>query len=497
MKPMKQLLMVATMAAVAGLTACGGGDDTTINYTGGAPVGSTGGGTGGGTIGGGTQPPADCPSWSTQVFVAGTDVCQLPSNILVDRTLTANNIWYLANQVRVGNGNEDVSANPAVLLSGAPVVNAKLTIEAGTRIWGKAFSPANNTVGNLVITRGSTIEAIGTQSDPIIFSSPDAGDFGSAEWGGLILQGYGTSNLCPPAPGPCNYDGEGNSGKAGGYDDGDSSGVLEYVIVTEGGAEFAVGNEINGISFISVGSGTRVNYVQVNDNSDDGVEFYGGAVSAKYLVLTGNRDDSVDWDEGWAGNLQYVLVIQENEPQTEGNAIEADSEGNVTLGDFSVPTIANATFIGAGENDNLWRLKESTGGFFLNTIGTFSSETLPPPGGARNSSCTDVQDIGTQTNIGTGRLDFNNVIIGCVTFGNAAANGLIDTTTVLADPALDVNYASQAAEAINKPLDVAGFNAGNAFSTADPNFLDDTDYIGAVDPSAGSGWFGFALPGSL
>jgi len=493
MKYTRQLLLVATTIATAGLFGCGGGDETTINYTATSTV------TNGGTNGGGGN-VADCPTWAPGVVIQSQVVCQLPAEVLEDRTLTEDNIWYLAAQVRVGNGNEDMSVTPGILASGANVLNVTLTIEPGTQIWGRAFSPASNTVGNLIITRGSQIQAVGTAAAPIVFSSPDADFVGAGEWGGLILHGYGVHNVCPPfAPGPCNVDSEGNSGKSGGYNDADSSGRLEYVIVTEGGAEFSTGNEINGISFVAVGSGTQIDFIQVNGNSDDGLEFYGGAVNAKHIVLTGNRDDSVDWDEGWQGNLQFVLVIQEDANTTQGNAIEADSEGNVINGDFSTPTIANATFIGGGEQDDLWRFKESTGGFLLNSLGVYSNPTQFPSGAPKTTTCADVVDLGSENNIGTGLLDFNNVIIGCAVFGNARASGLMDTTTLMVDPQLDTNYASQAPEASGVPLDVAGFKLGNsAAASTDVGFFTDTNYIGAIDPAAATAWFeGWTLDGSL
>ena len=90
----------------------------------------------------------------------------------------------------------------------------------------------------------------------------------------------------------------------------DSSGVLNYVVVAEGGYEFSTGNEINGISLVGVGSGTEMDYIQVHGNSDDGIEFYGGNVNVKHGVFTNNNDDSVDWDEGYQGNLQYIIVKQ-------------------------------------------------------------------------------------------------------------------------------------------------------------------------------------------
>ena len=69
-------------------------------------------------------------------------------------------------------------------------------------------------------------------------------------------------------------------------------------------------HEINGISLVGVGRGTEMDYIQVEGNSDDGIEFYGGAVNVKHGVFTNNLDDSVDWDEGYQGNLQYIIVKQ-------------------------------------------------------------------------------------------------------------------------------------------------------------------------------------------
>ena len=499
MKQRKRLLLAATTIALASLYGCGGGDDTTINYNPGTPATGPDGGDGP-VIGGAST----CPDWITQSRsqIDGKDVCQLPDRILQSRVLTRDILWYMNGTVKVGNGDADMSATPGVLADTSAVVNPTLTIEPGTEVLGETGSFAN-----LVITRGSKIDAVGTADEPIIFSSSDAGDDGSGEWGGLVLHGYGVHNKCIAAPGPCNVDSEGNSGKAGGYDNTDSSGRLRYVVVTEAGFEFSSGNEINGISFVSVGSGTEVSYIQVNNNADDGLEFYGGDVNAKYLVLTGNRDDSVDWDEGWQGNLQYVLVVQDDADTTAGNAIEADTEGSLELGIYSTPTLANATFVGGGEQDTLWVFKKSSGGFLLNTVGTFANNTQFPNGAAKETKCVDVQDPGSEVNIGSGLLDFNNVIIGCTSFGQVDdANVadpmdelLNDDTVTLVDPELDVNYAAQAAAASGVALDIAGFNLSNTASTADESFFDETNYIGAVDPAAtGDAWFvGWTIEGSL
>ena len=495
MKQHKRLLLAATTIALASLYGCGGGDDTTINYDPGT------GDSGGPTVGGGDGPvvggASTCPDWValSRSQLDGVNVCQLPERILESRLLTRDIVWYMNGTVKVGNGDADMSATPGQLADTTAVVNATLTIESGTQVVGEEGSFAN-----LVITRGSKIDAIGTADEPIVFSSSDAGTDGSGEWGGVILHGYGVHNKCIAAPGPCNVDSEGNSGKAGGYDNTDSSGRMRYVIITEGGYEFSSGNEINGLSLVAVGSGTEISYIQVNSNADDGVEFYGGDVNAKYLVLTGNRDDSVDWDEGWQGNLQYVLVVQDDAATTGGNAIEADTEGSLELGIYSTPAIANATFVGGGEQDTLWVFKKSSGGFLLNTLGAFADDTQFPNGIAKDTKCVEVQDVGSETNIGNGKLDFNNVIIGCEAFGNDVNDDLLnDATVLLLDPQLDVNYAAQAPEASGVALDIVGFNAGNTASTADAGFFDETDYIGAVNPAnTGDAWFvGWTIEGSL
>jgi hypothetical protein len=112
-----------------------------------------------------------------------------------------------------------------------------------------------------------------------------------------------------------------------------------------GGFEVAPDNELNGITFGAVGSGTTVEYLQVHKNADDGVEFFGGAVNAKYVVLTGIQDDSVDWDNGYSGKMQFVLVKHADDDSDANRGIEGDGDGGEGM-PFSNPTVANMTIIG-------------------------------------------------------------------------------------------------------------------------------------------------------
>jgi hypothetical protein len=472
MNSKRLVLTTAIIGALGGLYGCSEGDKSTVTID--APT--TNGAGGGSTVVGG--PSQNCPSWASirNQDADGNDVCQLPQTISQSRTLTNDIVWFMEGTVTVGNGNAEMSVTEGTLASGDAVQNVVLTIQEGTAIKG-----ATGSFANLTITRGSRIEANGTAAEPIVFSSDDEGLDGSGEWGGLILHGYGLHNECLTAnmgAVACNVDAEGESGFAGGYSADDNSGTLNYVIVTEGGFEFATGNEINGISFVGVGSGTSVDYIQVNSNADDGVEFYGGNVSAKHVVITGALDDSVDWDEGYQGDMQYVLVVQDS--ATGGNAIEADTEG--TLDFLSKPTIANATFIGAGSKDTLAVFKKTSGGFIHNSVFT----------GAAGSAITTCVDS-TAAAVAGSQLVFTNTVADCTNSGNTT---LIPAP--IADVMLDANYASQAAEASGVTLDINNINATYAESVADPDFFDATDYAGAVDPSATTYWYdGWTIQGSL
>ncbi|GIR83255.1 MAG: hypothetical protein CM15mP84_10030 [Cellvibrionales bacterium] len=204
----------------------------------------------------------------------------------------------MTGRVTVGNGNGQLETNgDGTLDDGSAVQAATLTIEAGVEVFGET-----GTFANLLITRGSKIMAMGTADAPIVFSSDDAGYDGSGEWGGLIIHGYAPHNECAVGGSYCDIDSEGESGFAGGYDEDDSSGVLRYVVVAEGGYEFSTATRLT-VSLGGRRSRHEMDYIQVHGNSDDGIEFYGGTVNLKHGVFTNNNDDSVDWDEGYQGNL--------------------------------------------------------------------------------------------------------------------------------------------------------------------------------------------------
>ena len=484
-----------TLVMLAVLGACSGDDSTTINIE--APSNNEDGNTGdgdsdgdsGGNIGGET--PAECPEGTTEV---SEGLCELPATVNSDLTLTAGVSYLMTDRVTVGNGNGQLETNgDGTLDDGSAVQSVTLTIEAGVDVRGKT-----GTFANLLITRGSKIMAMGTADAPIVFSSDDDGYDGSGEWGGLIIHGYAPHNECAVGGSYCDIDSEGESGFAGGYDPQDSSGVLNYVVVAEGGYEFSTGNEINGISLISVGGGTEMDYIQVHGNSDDGIEFYGGNVNLKHGVFTNNNDDSVDWDEGYQGNLQYIIVKQS---ASKGEAFEMDTEGS-SQGFLSKPTLANITIINDKVADRATyslNFKKRSGGFFHNTVVTVadSSETAV-------DTCINVDGSGSEALVSTA-LVINNWIQDCgvgtgVHGSLSSGNVVFDATTVTeTDAQLDDILSSQAPAASGlAPLDWSAINGAYPESVADGDYLDATDYIGAVNPDGSDPWWaGWTISGSL
>lgn len=365
LKTLKKMFLVTVTASA--LAACGGDSNTELASPGSTgPNPGTGGGGGTGGSGGGTT--VECPSSTTEVTLGSGTACQISGEILDDLTLTADNTYLLSGKVSVGRqANADGTGGAKTIL----------TIAAGTVIAGE---DAN---AYLVVTRGSQIEAEGTSSNPIVFTSAADVQRGStnttdalaeaytSEWGGLVINGLATINRGTDAGnGILENDGEADSGKYGGNDDDDSSGTLKYVQVKYAGNPITADDELNGIAFQGVGRGTTLEYIHVHNGADDGIEFFGGTADAKYLIITGADDDSLDWTNGYRGRIQYLLIMQNDNQAASDQGIEADS--NSADNDATPrarPVISNATIIGGQvEGDIGILLREGTGAEIYNTV---------------------------------------------------------------------------------------------------------------------------------
>jgi hypothetical protein len=260
----------------------------------------------------------------------------ISQNKIVTENITKNTTWYsdtvyqLAGRITVTEG-------------------STLTIEPGTIVKGEAGTGANATA--LLIARGGKIIAEGTPQLPIIFTSVadeitpelvEQGQFQSPNldptinglWGGVIVLGNSKISPKPGASGELlevQIEGIPTSdvnGLYGGNDDTDNSGVLKYVSIRHGGTNIGSGNEINGLTLGGVGSGTVIEHIEVVANQDDGVEWFGGTVNAKNVVVWNAGDDGLDTDQSWGGTCDNFVVIT-----AAGHAFELDGpEGSYTAG---------------------------------------------------------------------------------------------------------------------------------------------------------------------
>ena len=185
--------------------------------------------------------------------------------------------------------------------------------------------------------------------------------------------------------------GTGTLSEIGGYpygsgtstaNDTDNSGTMRYVRLECAGYAFTEETEANGLTLYGVGSGTTIDHIQVYRGADDGIEFFGGSVNVKYILITDCEDDSFDWTEGWNGKAQFLVADQRG---TSGAAddgdclIEADNNGDDNEATpFAHPILANLTLIGNNSQNGTRgiRLREGTQAEIYNAIVTGKPRSL-------------------------------------------------------------------------------------------------------------------------
>lgn len=220
---------------------------------------------------------------------------------------------------------------------------AELTIPAGTVIYGDKV-----TKGALIVDRGAKIHAVGTASNPIIFTSAAPSGYKNyGDWGGIVLLGKAPNNGGASVKIEGVSASSGDNGLHGGTDADDNSGEFQYVRVEFAGIALSPDNELNGLTFGSVGRSTKVDHVQVSFSGDDAFEWFGGTVNAKYLVAYRSWDDDFDTDNGFSGNVQYGIVLRDPSIAdiSVSNGFESDnnatggSEAPLTAAQFSNITV--------------------------------------------------------------------------------------------------------------------------------------------------------------
>ena len=272
------------------------------------------------------------------------------------------------------------SSDFTYVLDGFVFVNdgQTLTIDPGTTIQGSEGEAEDASA--LIVARGATIMAEGEPDNPIVFTSvQDTGNLPAGTrglWGGVIVLGNAGLNSTPgetAIEGLPTGESRGLYGVGSGYsrDDNDNSGVLRYISIRYGGTNIGANNEINGLTLGGVGDGTTVEYVEVINNADDGIEFFGGTVNTKYLVCAFVGDDCFDTDEGYRGLNQFWFAIQAPDGDR-GAEIDGgtDPEEGTPLSQY---VVSNATFIGGGigsDSDKALEIRDYATPRYYNSIFT-------------------------------------------------------------------------------------------------------------------------------
>lgn len=227
-----------------------------------------------------------------------------------------------------------------------------LTINAGVTVSFEFHDNDVTKVGMIVTLKGDAesfdtpkasakLIAEGTANSPVVFTSAKT-QKAPGDWGGIILIGEAYNNI-PNGLGA--VEGLPNAVSYGSTTpiNNDNSGILKYVRIEYCGFGLEQDSEVNGLSLYSVGSVTTLEYVQVYKSTDDGYEWFGGTVNAKYLISSFNDDDSFDMDEGWSGKGQFWLAVQN--PGAD-NGFESDGRKELGEGNPTNPTLYNVTLVG-------------------------------------------------------------------------------------------------------------------------------------------------------
>ncbi|WBV61434.1 hypothetical protein PFY12_04755 [Chryseobacterium camelliae] len=265
--------------------------------------------------------------------------------------------------------------------------NVTLTIEAGA-----VFNVVTTKTSSLVILQDAKINAQGTISEPIVFttSTKTPGD-----WGGITI--YGKAPIKAANGNTTAQSEDGNNLSYGGTDANSNSGVMKFVRVEYAGKKIGDGtSETNSMTFYSVGAGTILENLVAYKGTDDGYEFFGGTVSATNLISYGNYDDSFDWQDAWSGQNNSNWFAYQTGTGNFGMEIEASGNSDNTAPKINTVTLiraanTNPESAGSAEISAIQFKKHGTGIFSNVYISGYKNT------GTQKAYAVLIQDAATET----------------------------------------------------------------------------------------------------
>lgn len=452
------------------------------------------------------EPPEEEHPYADQIRDNGVIIT---GPIQGDRSFVADSVYYLDGYVFVESGTLDIEEGTVVMFFESP------------------SEVAEGNASSLIITRNAKINAVGTPENPIIFTSEfDEEPFGgpivlnetnSKLWAGIILLGNA------PAYSGGNTDAiqiEGivdpdDRSQYGGDDPDHSSGVMQYVSIRFTGAEIGPGDEIQGLTGGGVGRGTVLEYIDIFVSGDDGIELFGGTVDIRNISVAFSEDDSFDFDLGWSGTGQYLFAMQGGNDADKTAEWDGASPDNAPL--YSTGRLYNMTLLGTGyeasfpgDGNPTIMMRDGSAYSIYNSIIAEANglgieiEDRNESEDSYDKTILDVNGDGAAIagNIWfTGNASSIETMINPTTStppaegeeetardydGSTIATWLIDLDNVFEDPMLGGVCRTRGCGSLD-PIPSSASVSTIAATVADSN-VDQTSYVGAFDPAAGSLW---------
>ena len=247
---------------------------------------------------------------------ASAQCTELTGDLTSDRTLSASTCYHMTDCYVVKNG-------------------ATLTIPAGTQILCGASA-------NLVVERGGQLVAIGTSSNPIVFSSDQtAGNRQPGDWGGIVLCGDAPNNEDADATRKVCID-----RTFGGTTVNGNSGTLQYIRIEYAG-DITDRDNAAALALYSVGNQTTIDHIQVSESAGDGILALGGTVNMKYLLSLNSYQSGFHFSLGNVSKAQFLLDLRRDlaahaSSGSYGLLIENDLNGTSNT-PLTQPLISNYT----------------------------------------------------------------------------------------------------------------------------------------------------------
>jgi hypothetical protein len=363
-------------------------------------------------------------------------------------------------------GTRNLVKDSTYVLQGQINVSGIINIAAGTVIKGDKV-----TKGSLIILPGGKINAIGTATSPIVFTSALAPGLRAAgDWGGLILVGKAPVNQSTALVEGLSREVQYGNDVIPVRNAADNSGTLKYVRIEFAGIPLQPDKEINGLTLCAVGSGTTIDHIQVSYSGDDSFEWFGGTVNAKYLIAYCGLDDEFDTDFGFSGNVQFALGVRNPRVAdvSTSNGFESDNDANGSaLLPQTAAVFSNVTLIGP------WKTKDDKNVSALFGAGMHIR---------RNSSLSAFNSVFAGWNTGL-LLDATS------TYANATSGSLaIQNCALVSIKGTAVNGAGISAQQALDFFNTAGFNnqiiADNATAKILNSFYDATKTGTAAIPTS-------------